>query len=63
MMAEESGSHYVPGFIAASCAMTKPFSSLFISLNESTNTQRGKLGHDKVSMFQQRSNQQKVMRQ
>lgn len=60
MMAEVlSGSHYVPGFIAASGTMTKPFSSFFISLNESTNTLRGKLGHDKVRMFQQRSNQQK----
>lgn len=48
-----------PGFIAASRTMTKPFLPFSILLNESTNTLRGKLGHDKVRMFQQRLNQQK----
>lgn len=48
-----------PSLITVSSTMTKPFLPLSISLNESTNTLRGKLGHDKVRMFQQRSNQQK----
>lgn len=35
-------SHYVPSLVAASRTATKPFSHLPISLNESTNTLRGK---------------------